>query len=94
MGNHVAVSVGGSNGHFELNVFKPVMIANLLEVCTRGAKPSCALSNINTTLVLAPVTANLTSCCAAHAVCSPHWRRLSVVHRQLRGGHPGQQGEH
>ncbi|TMW62384.1 hypothetical protein Poli38472_009877 [Pythium oligandrum] len=30
MGNHVAVSVGGSNGHFELNVFKPVMISNLL----------------------------------------------------------------
>ena len=30
MGNHVTVSVGGSNGHFELNVFKPVMISNLL----------------------------------------------------------------
>ncbi|XP_059298000.1 fumarate hydratase 1, mitochondrial isoform X2 [Lycium barbarum] len=29
MGNHVAVTVGGSNGHFELNVFKP-MIANAL----------------------------------------------------------------
>ncbi len=31
MGNDVAVSVGGSNGHFELNVFKPVMIYNLLQ---------------------------------------------------------------
>lgn len=31
MGNHVAVSVAGSNGHFELNVFKPVMIYNLLQ---------------------------------------------------------------
>ncbi|KAF0314498.1 Fumarate hydratase, mitochondrial [Amphibalanus amphitrite] len=30
MGNHVAVSVGGSNGHFELNVFKPMMVANVL----------------------------------------------------------------
>lgn len=29
MGNHVAVTIGGSNGHFELNVFKP-MIANAL----------------------------------------------------------------
>ncbi|KAF3627183.1 Fumarate hydratase class II [Capsicum annuum] len=29
MGNHVAATVGGSNGHFELNVFKP-MIANAL----------------------------------------------------------------
>ena len=31
MGNHVAISVGGANGHFELNVFKPVMIYNLLQ---------------------------------------------------------------
>lgn len=31
MGNHVAVSVAGSNGHFELNVFKPVMIYNVLQ---------------------------------------------------------------
>ncbi|KAG6412567.1 hypothetical protein SASPL_125249 [Salvia splendens] len=30
MGNHVAITVGGSNGHFELNVFKPVMASNLL----------------------------------------------------------------
>src|SRR6185436_11730738 len=30
MGNDVAISVGGMNGHFELNVFKPVMIFNLL----------------------------------------------------------------
>ena len=29
-GNHVAVTVGGSNGHFELNVFKPVMVSNVL----------------------------------------------------------------
>ncbi len=31
MGNHVAVTVAGSNGHFELNVFKPVMIHNVLQ---------------------------------------------------------------
>ncbi|XP_035997145.1 fumarate hydratase, mitochondrial [Fundulus heteroclitus] len=30
MGNHVAVTVGGSNGHFELNVFKPMMVKNVL----------------------------------------------------------------
>lgn len=30
MGNHVAVSVGGCQGHFELNVFKPMMIFNVL----------------------------------------------------------------
>ena len=31
MGNNVTISVAGSNGHFELNVFKPVMIYNLLQ---------------------------------------------------------------
>ncbi len=31
MGNSVAVSVGGSNGHFELNVFKPVIAFNNLQ---------------------------------------------------------------
>ena len=31
MGNAVAVSVGGSNGHFELNVFKPMMAFNNLQ---------------------------------------------------------------
>lgn len=30
VGNHVAVTVGGMNGHFELNVFKPMMIYNVL----------------------------------------------------------------
>lgn len=30
MGNDVAINVGGSNGQFELNVFKPVMIKNFL----------------------------------------------------------------
>jgi fumarate hydratase class II len=30
MGNDVAVSVGGSNGHFELNVFKPLIAYNVL----------------------------------------------------------------
>lgn len=31
MGNHVAISIGGANGHFELNVFKPLLIYNLLQ---------------------------------------------------------------
>lgn len=31
MGNDVTVGIGGSNGHFELNVFKPVIAANVLE---------------------------------------------------------------
>jgi len=31
MGNDIAVSVGGMQGHYELNVFKPVMAANVLQ---------------------------------------------------------------
>lgn len=31
MGNNVAVGIAGSNGHFELNVFKPVIIYNVLQ---------------------------------------------------------------
>ncbi|HMR33791.1 MAG TPA: class II fumarate hydratase, partial [Geminicoccaceae bacterium] len=31
MGNHVAVTIGGATGHFELNVFKPVIIHNVLQ---------------------------------------------------------------
>jgi fumarate hydratase class II len=31
MGNHVTVTIAGSNGHFELNVFKPVIIFNVLQ---------------------------------------------------------------
>ena len=31
MGNDVAISVGGTQGHYELNVFKPMMAKNILE---------------------------------------------------------------
>ncbi len=31
MGNNMTITVAGSNGHFQLNVFKPVIIANLLD---------------------------------------------------------------
>jgi len=31
MGNHTTVTVAGANGHFELNVFKPVIAYNLLQ---------------------------------------------------------------
>ncbi len=34
MGNDVAISVGGMQGHYELNVFKPVMAANFLQSAT------------------------------------------------------------
>jgi len=31
IGNDAAITVGGMNGHFQLNVFKPVMVYNLLQ---------------------------------------------------------------
>lgn len=56
MGNDVAISVGGMQGHYELNVFKPVMAANFLqsarllgdacmsfdEHCAQGIEPNYA----------------------------------------------------
>ena len=30
IGNHTAVTAGGMNGHFELNVYKPMMVSNVL----------------------------------------------------------------
>ena len=33
MGNHVAITVGGTQGHFELNVFKPLIVSNFLTSC-------------------------------------------------------------
>lgn len=54
MGNHVAVSVGGSNGHFELNVFKPLIIRNILHsIALLG--DSCESFNLN---CVANMTAN------------------------------------
>ena len=56
MGNDVAINVGGLSGHFQLNVFKPMMIFNLLnsarligdacmsfnDNCAKGIKPNKA----------------------------------------------------
>lgn len=54
MGNHVAVSIGGSNGHFELNVFKPLIIRNVLHsIALLG--DSCESFNLN---CVANMTAN------------------------------------
>lgn len=57
IGNDVAVSIGGSSGHFELNVFKPVIAANVLQSarligdacvsfndkCAEGIEPNLAI---------------------------------------------------
>uniref|UniRef100_A0A8C1ZX87 Fumarate hydratase, mitochondrial n=1 Tax=Cyprinus carpio TaxID=7962 RepID=A0A8C1ZX87_CYPCA len=45
MGNHVAVTVGGSNGHFELNVFKPMIIKNVLNSARLLGDASVSFTN-------------------------------------------------
>jgi len=45
MGNDATISIAGSNGHFELNVFKPVMINALLQSASLMADTCKAFSN-------------------------------------------------
>ncbi|CAO3607139.1 unnamed protein product [Cunninghamella blakesleeana] len=45
MGNNTTVSIAGSNGHFELNVFKPVLIKNLLQSTRLLADASKSFTN-------------------------------------------------
>jgi fumarate hydratase class II len=53
MGNDVAITVGGSSGHFELNVFKPMMIANFLQ-SARLLGDACASFNDNCAVGIEP----------------------------------------
>ena len=46
LGNDVAINIGGMNGHFELNVFKPVMIFNFL-MSARLIGDACVSFNDN-----------------------------------------------
>jgi fumarate hydratase class II len=53
MGNDVAVSIGGSSGHFELNVFKPVIAANVLQ-SARLLGDACVSFNDNCAVGIEP----------------------------------------
>ena len=55
MGNDVAVSIGGSNGHFELNVFKPMIAANFLQ-SARLIGDACVSFNDNGAVGIEPNT--------------------------------------
>ena len=46
MGNDMAAAVGGSNGHFELNVFKPMIARNVLE-SARLIGDACVSFSVN-----------------------------------------------
>jgi fumarate hydratase class II len=58
MGNDVTISIGGSNGHFELNVFKPVMIYNFLH-SARLIGEGCVSFNDKCAEGLEPIEKNI-----------------------------------
>ncbi|MBS1598953.1 MAG: class II fumarate hydratase [Bacteroidetes bacterium] len=58
LGNDVAINVGGAMGHFELNVFKPVMIYNFLH-SARLIGDGCVSFNNKCAIGLAPIEANI-----------------------------------
>jgi fumarate hydratase, class II len=58
MGNDVAISIGGSLGHFELNVFKPVMIYNFLH-SARLLGDVCVSFNDKCAVGIEPLHANI-----------------------------------
>jgi fumarate hydratase class II len=58
MGNDVAINIGGSMGHFELNVFKPVMIYNFLH-SARLIGEGCISFNDKCAIGIEPIKANI-----------------------------------
>jgi fumarate hydratase class II len=58
MGNDVAVNIGGATGHFELNVFKPVMIYNFLH-SARLIGEGCVSFNDKCAEGIEPIEANI-----------------------------------
>src|SRR6185503_3885693 len=58
MGNDVAINIAGSNGHFELNVFKPVMIFNFLH-SARLIGDACVSFNDKCAVGIAPIEENI-----------------------------------
>ena len=58
LGNDVAINIGGATGHFELNVFKPVMIFNFLH-SARLIGDGCVSFNDKCAVGLAPIESNI-----------------------------------
>lgn len=58
MGNDVAINIGGATGHFELNVFKPVMIYNFLH-SARLIGDGCVSFNERCASGIEPIEANI-----------------------------------
>lgn len=59
LGNDVAINVGGATGHFELNVFKPMMINNFLH-SARLIGDACVSFNDKCAVGIEPLRDNIT----------------------------------
>jgi fumarate hydratase class II len=58
LGNDVAINIGGATGHFELNVFKPMMIYNFLH-SARLIGDVCVSFNDKCAIGIAPLEENI-----------------------------------
>lgn len=58
MGNDVAITIGGTQGHYELNVFKPMMAANFLQ-SARLIGDACVSFNDNCAVGIEPNKKNI-----------------------------------
>jgi fumarate hydratase class II len=60
MGNDVAINIGGMNGHFELNVYKPMMIYNFLH-SARLIGEGCMSFNDKCAVGIEPIEQNISA---------------------------------
>ena len=60
VGNDVAISIGGLSGHYELNVFKPVMASNILQ-SAQLIGDACNSFNINCAVGIEPNQERITN---------------------------------
>jgi fumarate hydratase class II len=58
LGNDVAINIGGATGHFELNVFKPMIIYNFLH-SARLIADGCVSFNDKCAVGIEPITENI-----------------------------------
>ena len=75
IGNDAAITIGGMNGHFELNVFKPLMIFNLL-MSARLIGDACNSFNEHCAVGIEPnipiITKNLENSLMLVTALNPH----------------------
>ena len=75
LGNDVAINIGGMNGHFQLNVFKPLIISNLLE-SARLLGEACISFNDNCVVDIQPnmaaINRNLENSLMLVTALNPH----------------------